>query len=315
MRILFVKTSSLGDVVHHCPAVTDVRRGFPDAVIDWVVEETFAGIVALHPAVRKAIPIAVRRWRQRVFLPSIWKEIFAFHRLLGAERYDLVIDTQGLLKSALIAVSAHGIRHGFDADSAREPIASMFYHFDHSVSREMHAVERNRSLTAKVLDLESVAQCDYGLVPRNESPVSLTMPYCVLLSMTSRTDKLWPEERWAELARELATRGCESVLPWGNVIERARCQRIVGLAGSGIVPRPLSLDELASLMTHARSVIGVDTGLAHLAAALSVPAIGLFIPTDPRLTGLYGAGKLANLGGLGKMPTVGDTLEALEAIA
>jgi heptosyltransferase-1 len=315
MRILFVKTSSLGDVVHHCPAVTDVRRRFPDAMIDWVVEETFAGIVAMHPAVRRTIPIAVRRWRQKVFLPSTWSEMFAFHRLLGAERYDLVVDTQGLLKSALIAMSAHGVRHGFDADSAREPIASMFYHVSHSVSREMHAVERNRTLTGKVLGLESTAQCEYGLVPRNESPISLTMPYCVLLSMTSRTDKLWPEERWAELVRQLSTRGCESVLPWGNEIERARCQRIVGLAGSGIVPRPFSLDELASLMTHARSVIGVDTGLTHLAAALDVPAIGLFGPTDPRLTGVYGAEKMANLGGLGKMPTVGGALEALEAIA
>jgi heptosyltransferase-1 len=314
MRILFVKTSSLGDVVHHCPAVTDVRRRFPDAVIDWVVEETFAGIVALHPAVRKTIPVAVRRWRKGAFLPAVWKEMFAFHRLLRAEHYDFVIDTQGLLKSALIAASAHGFRCGFDADSAREPIASLFYQVSQSVPREMHAVERNRILTAKVLDLESTGRCDYGLVSRGEGPISLKMPYCVLLSMTSRADKLWPEERWAELARELATRGCESVLPWGNEFERARCRRIVGLAGSGVVPRSLALDELASLMTQARSVIGVDTGLTHLAAALNVPAIGLFVPTDPRLTGLYGAGKMANLGGLWKVPTVGDTLEALGAI-
>ncbi len=315
MRILFVKTSSLGDVIHHCPAVTDVRRRFPDAAIDWVVEETFAGIVALHPSVRRAIPVAVRRWRHGALQPSVWKEVFAFRRLLGAERYDFVIDTQGLLKSALIALSAHGVRHGFDAQSAREPIASRFYDVRHSVRREIHAVDRNRALTAVALGVESFDECDYGLVPGPGHRHSLAMPFWVLLSMTSRTDKLWPEQCWADLAKALAVLGCESVLPWGNEVERARCQRIVELAGSGVVPRALSLGELASTMTQARGVVGVDTGLTHLAAALKVPAIGLYVRTDPRLTGLHGAGQLANLGGLEQMPSVEDALEAVRAIS
>lgn len=315
MRILFVKTSSLGDVVHHCPAVTDLRRRFPDAAIDWVIEESYAEIAAMHPAVRRTIPVAIRRWRREAFRPSVWTDVLAFRRLLRAELYDLVIDTQGLLKSALIAVSAHGARHGFDAQSAREPIASRFYDVGHPVSRKMHAVERNRTLTAKALGVEFTGQCDYGLVPPKEQPISVMTPYCVLLSMTSRTDKLWPESRWAELARELAARGSASVLPWGNDTERARCQRIVELAGTGLVPRPLSLGELASLMTRARGVIGVDTGLSHLSAALKVPTIGLFVPTDPQLTGLHGTGRTANLGGLGQIPTVQKTLEALEAFA
>jgi len=314
MRILFVKTSSLGDVIHHCPAVTDVLRRFPEAIVDWVVEEAFAEIVGLHPAVRRAIPVAVRRWRGGALKPSVWNELLAFRRLLRSERYDFVIDTQGLLKSALIAVSAHGVTHGFNANSAREPIASRFYDVSHQVGREMHAVDRNRSLTAKTLGIESVGLCDYGLLPRQGDPIRFPSPFCVLLCMTSRADKLWPEQYWVELAKGLAERGCGSVLPWGNEAERVRCQRIVESAGSGVVLPALSLGDLASTMTQARGVIGVDTGLAHLAAALKVPTIGLYVRTDPRLTGLHGAGKLTNLGGLGKMPSVGDTLGAVKAI-
>ena len=196
MRILFVKTSSLGDVIHHCPAISDVRRHLPDAVIDWVVEESIAGVVALHPAVRRAIPVAVRRWRTRLYRPSVWKEILAFRLALRAETYDFVIDTQGLVKSAIIASSARGPRHGFDAASAREPLASRFYDVVHSVSRGMHAVERNRALTTAALRIGRDEECDYGLVPRGDTPIYLGMPFCVLLSMSSRTDKLWPEQRW-----------------------------------------------------------------------------------------------------------------------
>jgi len=314
MRILFVKTSSLGDVIHHCPAVTDVRSRYPEAVIDWVVEESFAEIVGLHPAVRRTIPIAVRRWRHGALRPSVWKELFSFRRSLRAERYEVVIDTQGLLKSALIAASAHGLRHGFDAGSAREPIASRFYDVGHSVSREMHAVDRIRALTAKALAIESVGRCAYGLAPLKAAPVPLTKRFCVLLTMTSRPEKLWPEQCWVELTRELAARGYESVLPWGNEIERARCRRIADSAGTGAVPRALSLGELASTLINAQGVIGVDTGLAHLAAALEVPTIGLYISTDPGLTGLYGVGKLLNLGAPGRSPSVRDALEAAGAI-
>ena len=149
--ILFVKTSSLGDVVHNCPAVSDVARALPGATIDWVVEEGFAGIAAMHPAVRRVIPVAVRRWRRALWRPSVWGEVSAWRRELRRERYDAVIDTQSLFKSALIAASALGQRHGLDRTSAREALAPMFYDVRHSVPRAMHAVERNRLLTGKAL--------------------------------------------------------------------------------------------------------------------------------------------------------------------
>jgi len=314
MRILFVKTSSLGDVIHHCPAVSDVRRRHPDAVIDWVVEETFAPIVSMHPAVRRAIPVAVRRWRSSMFRASTWREVRALRRVLREVEYDRVVDTQGLLKSALIAASARGVRHGFDAASAREAVASRFYDVRHAVPRDMHAVERNRVLTASALGMARAGGCDYGLVPMARNPVPMHKPYCVLLCMTSRPDKLWPEKHWVALVRSLAARGWESLLPWGSLDEQARCGRIAAAAGAGIVPRAMSLDEIASLMKDAKAVIGVDTGLAHLAAALGVPAIGLYCGSEPALTGLHGSARVANLGGLGRVPSAQEALLALEAM-
>src|SRR5712692_3519495 len=142
-KLLFVKTSSLGDVVHHCPAVSDAARRLPAAEIDWVVEEPFAAIAAMHASVRGVVPVALRRWRRQWWRPSTWGEIAAFRRRLSAERYDAVIDTQSLIKSALVSACALGERHGMDAASAREPLAARFYQHRHAVPRELHAVERN----------------------------------------------------------------------------------------------------------------------------------------------------------------------------
>lgn len=314
MRILFVKTSSLGDVIHNCPAVSDVRRRFPDASIDWVVEEQFAGVVAMHSAVRRIVPVALRRWRSRLLQPAVWRELLAFRRDLRAQTYDLIVDTQGLLKSAVISMGARGVSHGYDAHSARESISSRFYDVRHAVSRDLHAVERNRRLSAMATGSAPIGECDYALVARPGEPIALGDPYCVLLSMTSRADKLWPEEYWAELARTLAARGMECVLPWGSAAELARCRRIVARAGSGHVPRALSLDELASVLARSRAVFGVDTGLAHLAAALGVRAIGLYCSTDPARTGLHGSTKAANLGGPGRTPLPGEAIEAMERL-
>jgi heptosyltransferase-1 len=314
MRILFVKTSSLGDVIHHCPAITDARNNFPDAVIDWVVEESFAGIVRLHPAVRRAIPVAIRRWRTEFHRPSAWKEILRFHADLRRESYDVIVDSQGLLKSALITSLARGLSHGYDTSSAREPLASRFYDVLHAVERKMHAVDRNRALSSAALGATSMATCDYGIVAKNNLSIPWPVPFCVLLSMTSRADKLWPEQNWAELAKVLSALGLASVFPWGSAIERARSERIVGFAGSGVVPRAMSLSEMASVMTQARAVVGVDTGLTHLAAALNTPAIGVYVGSDPLLTGLHGANVL-NLGTPGVVPSVMEVVNGIKAFA
>ena len=300
--ILFVKTSSLGDVVHNCPAVSDVARALPGAAIDWVVEEGFAGIAALHPAVRRVIPVAVRRWRRALWRPSVWSEIGAWRRELRRERYDAVIDTQSLFKSALISASARGKRHGLDRSSAREVLAPMFYDVRHSVPRAMHAVERNRQLAGKALGYPIGTPVEYGL----RVPGAAKASYAVLLTMTSRADKLWPDEHWIELARALRM---PSMLPWGSDAERERAQHIAKQVGGTLSPRRLGIDELANLFVGAHAVIGLDTGLTHFAAALGVPTVGVYCGSDPALTGIYGAPRGRNVGGPGRLPGVSEVLK------
>jgi len=312
-RILIVKTSSLGDVVHNLPVVSDIRRRFPDALIDWVVEEPYAPLVRLHSAVRRIVPVALRRWRQRLLDRVTWREIGEFRRFLRTERYDAIIDTQGLFKSALIARAAKGRHHGFDAGTAREPFAARFYDVTHHVERSQHAVSRNRALSAAALDYRVEEPIDYGIVmPGPVTPPA--RPYAVLLHGSSRSDKLWAEAAWTELGRALAARGLACVLPWGSDDEHKRSERIAQDLGRAEVPDRQPLDRLAVLLGKAAAVVGVDTGLTHLAAALGRPVAAIYCGTDPSLTGVYGAPRAKNLGGPGERPSPDEALQALEAV-
>ena len=311
-RILFVKTSSLGDVVHHCPAVSDAAAALSGAAIDWVVEEPFAGVAAMHPAVRRVIAVGVRRWRNALWDPAVWSEMGEFRRSLAAERYDVVIDTQSLLKSALVCRFASGTKHGMDRSSAREPMAARFYDVRHLVPRGLHAVERNRRLTAASLGYELKEKCRYGLRISMEYATAGAAPsggaYSVLLTMTSRADKLWPESRWVELGRALDT---PLVVPWGSEAERERAERIAGGIGQATVPERMSLSQLGELLSKAKAVVGLDTGLTHLAAALGATTVGIYCGSGPALTGLYGAERAKNVGAPGRAPEVADVLKSL----
>jgi heptosyltransferase I len=313
-RILFIKTSSLGDVVHNCPAVSDVARRVPGALIDWVVEDSFAEIAALHANVRRVIPVSIRRWRNELLSPATWSEILAFRESLRAEHYDAVIDSQGLLKSALVAAMAPGLRHGYDRASVREPLALRFYDAVHAVPLELHAVERNRRLAAAALGYEVPAACDYGLSAVGEPPLRARQPYALLLTMTSRDDKLWAEEHWRSLGSWLEARGVHCLLPWGTEEERRRNARIATAIPGAVVPPHMPLAGLARLAREACCVVGVDTGLAHLAAALGVPVAGLYCGSNPALTGLHGNGKAHNLGSAGRPPSVEEVKTVLEAM-
>jgi heptosyltransferase-1 len=233
----------------------------------------------------------------------VWSEIGAWCRQVRAERYDAVIDTQSLLKSVLISRAASGTLHGLDRASAREWLAPSFYDVRHPVPRNLHAVQRNRLLTASALGYEVSEAADYGL----RVPQTYKSGYVVLLTMTSRADKLWAEERWVELGRNL---GAPTMLPWGSEPERERAQRISAAIGGTVLPRK-NLEELARLFVGARGVVGLDTGLTHLAAALGVPTVGIYCGSDPALTGLYGAPLARNAGAPGQAPTVAEVLRLL----
>ena len=312
--IVLIKTSSLGDGLHNFPVVTDICTHYPEAKIDWVVEESFAALPALHPNVRNIIPVALRRWRK-----SWWAsrgEIKTACRTLRAQHYDLALDTQGLLKSALITRCTDAPHCGMDWNSAREPLASLLYECTFFVPKMQHAVERNRQLAGLALGYTPVGEPNYGIhIPAAALPwFKHSTPYVVLLHATSRDDKLWEETNWIALGKTLAAQGLQLVLPWGSEKEKARSERLAAAIPNAICPPRLSLNEATALLGRAQAAIGVDTGLSHLAAALNIPTIGIYTATDPGLTGLH-AGKLAvNLGGKQKSPTVDEVLFTLSEL-
>lgn len=310
--ILIVKTSSLGDVVHNMPAVADLRSRFPDARIDWVVEEAYQPLVALHPAVNEAIPLAIRRWRRAALAPSTWREIRALRRRLRRVHYDCVLDTQGLVKSAIVAALTSGRRAGFDPASAREALAARFYDDRYSVPRDLHAVERCRRLAAQAFGYPLEAPVRYGLaIPARPE---LEGPYAVLLHATARREKHWDEGSWIEVARYLASRGVRSVLPFGSDAEYARSQRIAAVVEGSVVPPRRPVEAVAGMLAGAQVVVGVDTGLLHLAAALAVPLVAIFVATEPGLTGPVGAGPLVVCGSPGGPPQASDVIRAVEHV-
>ncbi|MBS0530762.1 MAG: lipopolysaccharide heptosyltransferase I [Proteobacteria bacterium] len=309
-QVLFIKTSSLGDVVHQMPAVTDARRHFPQARLVWVVEQAFAPLPRLHPAVDQVIEVATRRWRSHLFERATWKEVLDSRRQIRSVEYDAVIDAQGLIRSAIIASMARGPKHGYDAQSIREPVASRFYDIRHSIARDQHPIARNRKLTALSLGYEVKGGIDFGL-NRIALRTGRAQPYAMLLHATADHRKEWPEENWIRLGRELAQRGHDIMLPWGTRRERERSERIAATVPRAIVPEREPLDAVARLIAGAEFVIGVDTGLLHLAAALGVPRVGILgamkMPVIP-----LGDGPMTTAGSSGAPPSFDEVIAAFE---
>ena len=312
--VLVIKTSSLGDVIHQMPALTEAQRRLPKARFSWLVEEAFAPLVRLHPAVAEVIPVATRRWRRSIHRLSTWCEMANTARAIRARAYDDIVDTQGLFRSAVMAKVARGRRHGYDTASVRERSASSLYDVRHGVACDLHAIARNRMLTGLALGYEPDGPIDFGL-DRGKLVETNGPSYGILFHATARPEKEWPEAHWIALGKALAGRADTLVLPWGNEQERARSARIAGALGNARVPERQSLDRVAALIAGASFVVGVDTGLLHLAAALGVPLVSIFAGSDPGLTGPLGQGPIAVVGRAGAAPSVAEVTAALERIA
>jgi len=318
MRLLIVKTSSLGDVIHNLPVIADIRSHFPEVQIDWLVEENFADIPRLHPGVNNVITVAARRWRKQLFSKSTWAEIAACRRTLRSSNYSLVLDTQGLLKSAIFASFADSMTHGQDRQSAREPLAALFYRYQHAIPRGTHAVFRNRQLAAAALgypmpDTAPGYGLHAGMQQAGQQPFNSANPYVIGLHGTSRDAKLWPVECWVALGNHLTSRQISLILPWGNDAEYQRAQAIAASVPLAMVLPKLGIKELSSIFAGALAAVGVDTGLAHLAVALRLPTIAIYTDTDPVLTGLYPEAGIpaVNLGGRNASPTPELVIENL----
>ena len=291
MRILVIKTSSLGDVIHALPAVSDAARAINGLVVDWAVERDFAAIPAWHPAVDQVIPVDLRAWRKRPLASLARGELGALRAALRRRRYDAVIDAQGLLKSAALAALAGGARHGLGFTSAREGIAAIAYRHRHHVAKGQHAIARNRALFAAALGYRVPGEePDYGL-SRDAMPASgLASPYVVLLHGTTWATKQWPDARWRALAGIARAQGYAVYAPAHGIMERARAEAIV--AGLGQVLPEGDVAAAGAAIAGAAGVVAVDTGLAHLAAAFGVPTVTLYGATSPALTGTLGRRQL-----------------------
>jgi heptosyltransferase-1 len=321
LDVALVKTSSLGDVIHALPVVTDILAACPAARIDWVVEESFAELPALHPGVATIHRVAMRRWRKAPLSAATRAEWSRFRAGFRARRYDLILDLQGLVKSAFLALQGRGPRAGFDRASAREPLAALFYERRFRVDQKQHAIRALRSLAAQALDYRAEGLPRFALAPPPAQALAqmpggpLAPGSIVLLHMTARAEKQWPADRWRALAQRLDAAGRDIVVPWGNNGERARAESIAAGLAQARVPQRLSLAQCAALLAHARAVVGLDTGLTHLAAAFERPLV-FMVPDTPRWPRYraepFWLPQMAAFGHAGTMPEVDEVWSALE---
>jgi heptosyltransferase-1 len=330
-KILLVKLSSLGDVLHNLPIVWDLRARLPDAQIDWVVEEGYVHL--LEPLLSRdgfrgidhIIPFGLRRWKKKLFCLATWKEFFAFRKVLQSTTYDVLIETQGLLKSAIVCSLAKkdsgavitGLANATEF-SGYEPLARSFYNQSVQVPSQCHAVDRSRWVMSSALD--------WSLVDRSDAPQfypskfitsipqtsvgGLSKPYVLCFHSTAREAKRWSNEYWIELGKELSIRGYQVIFPWGNNAEKSVSQLLASQIPNAFVPPAFSIEEGFSIISGAALTIGVDTGLTHLAAVLDRPTVEIYCDSPRWKTEGYWSQRIANVGDINNPPSVQEVLDA-----
>jgi heptosyltransferase-1 len=318
VNILIVRVSSLGDVVHNMPMLADLRRHVPDAQIDWVVEESYASLVRLNGAVRNVVPFALRRWRKSLGDAATRAEMRAFRNALRATAYDLVFDTQGLIKTGMVMRMARlapgGRRVGLanaTEGSGYEGLSRIFHTASVPVGRHTHAVQRAREVAAAALGYTVEGPADFNLRAPDLQPDWLPLqPYAVFFHGTARAAKQWPEANWIALGNQLAAQGLALLLPWGSAAEHAAARRIAaGIPGAQVLPA-LPLMEAVTLAQRAALAVGVDTGLIHIAAAFERPTVELYCDSPRWKTEGNWSPRIVNLGDAGAPPDVAQAAAA-----
>ncbi|HEY0843909.1 MAG TPA: lipopolysaccharide heptosyltransferase I [Noviherbaspirillum sp.] len=323
MKILIVRVSSLGDVVHNMPMVADILRCYPEAEIDWVVEEAYVNLVRLNTGVRHVIPFALRRWRRSLFSAPTRAEIGAFRRQLRAEAYDIVFDTQGLLKTGIVMQMARlapggkrvGLANGTEG-SGYEGISRVFHTMSVPVDVRTHAVLRGRLVAAAALGYQVDQPADFSLrAPDIPAPAWLPAePYAAFFHATARAAKQWMPERWAETAKLLAARSMPVLLPWGSDAEKHAAEALAARMPNAHVLPKLPMMEAVLLAQRAALAIGVDTGLTHIAAAYNRPTIELYCDSPRWKTEGNWSPNIINLGDAGAPPSVQDVSAAVDRL-
>ncbi len=288
MKVLIVKLSSMGDVIHTLPAISDASKRLPDISFDWVVDRAFAQIPGWHQQVTKVIASAHRHWKHHLFASLQDGAIRKFLQQLRKTHYDVVIDAQASLKSASIArLAKTAKRAGMNSHSVREYGAHWMYQQRYSIDKQQHAITRIRQLFARALDYSTpTTKADFGIaIDRLKKPeAEYRSPYVLFIPNASWQSKLYPQKHWQHLIAQ-ATQQFSVLVPWGNEAEKQYAQTITAKQNNAHVLPRLSLSELGYLIKNAKGVISVDTGLGHLATALDVPTVSLYGPTDPQLIG------------------------------
>ena len=330
-KILLVKLSSLGDVLHNLPIVWDLRARLPDAQIDWVVEEGYVHL--LEPllsrenfrGIDRIIPFALRRWKKNIFSLVTWKDFFAFRKILQSTTYDALIETQGLLKSAIVCSLAKkspgavvaGLANATEF-SGYEPLAGYFYNQSVQVPVQCHAVDRSRWVMCSALDWSLIGRGDsprfyppsfVQAIPRRDVE-GLKSPYVLCFHSTAREAKRWSNDNWIELGKDLSARGYQPVFPWGNAAEKVLSQLLVSQIPGALVPPAFSIAEAFSVITGAALTVGVDTGLTHLAAVLNKPTVEIYCDSPLWKTEGYWSDRICNVGDIQNPPCVQEVLDA-----
>lgn len=319
MKILIVRVSSLGDVLHTMPMVADIRQHFPEAQIDWVVEEAYVGLLRLNPQVNRILPFALRRWKKRLFSREIRQEMTAFGRQLHETTYDVVLDVQGLIKTGIVMGLAKTVKGGIKAGLANategsgyEPLSRFFHNKSIPVNARTHAVARGRILAGKVLGYEPTTVPDFALrVPDVECPVKVNAPYTLFFHGTAGISKKWAPANWIATGRSLASQGMQVLLPWGNPTEHELARVLAGQIPGAVVLPALSVEQMIVLMQGASLIVGLDTGFTHIAAAYCRPTIEIYCDSPRWKTEGNWSDKIINLGDKGAPPTAEQVLGAV----